>query len=377
MGDTVNIAAAAPSERIAIFVPSMAGGGAERAMLNLSRGLATRGYKVDMVLASAEGPYLEHIPASVRLVDLRATRVLASLPKLVMYLRRERPAAMIASMTYTGVVALWARHLSGVRLPLIVNEQTTLSPSVGATVVRNGRDRLLPLLARRFFPWSDGVAAVSQGVKDDLVHAVGLPQSLVHVVFNPVMTPELVCDAQASCDHPWLQPGEPPVLLAAGRLTVQKDFPTLLRAFALVRQSLNARLIIIGEGEDRPALESLMRELGVEEHVQLPGFVGNPFSYMAHAALFVLSSRWEGLPTVLIEAMCCGAPIVATDCPSGPREILADGRYGHLVPVGDAKALASAIGIALQGQRQPPPRESWRPYELDTIVDQYISLLLR
>jgi len=182
--------------------------------------------------------------------------------------------------------------------------------------------------------------------------------------------------AQAPLDHPWFRPGQPPLLLAVGRLQMQKDYPTLIRAFAQVRQSRRARLLILGEGKERLMLEALIKKLGLEEDVSLPGFVMNPYAYMARASLFVLSSRWEGLPTVLIEALCCGTPVVSTDCPSGPREILRDGQYGQLVPVAQADALAKAIETTLADKAPNPPSESWQPYELEVVVSQYTKLLL-
>jgi glycosyltransferase involved in cell wall biosynthesis len=190
-----------------------------------------------------------------------------------------------------------------------------------------------------------------------------------------VITPEVREKARARLQHPWFETGQPPVVLAVGRLTKQKDFPLLIRAFAQVCQKRRARLIILGEGPDRPLLEAQVSELGLEDEVALPGFVENPYAYMSRAALYVLSSQWEGLPTVLIEALYCGAPVVATDCPSGPREILANGRYGALVPMGDVSALAQAIEAGLAGKTPSPTAESWQPYALETVVDQYIRLL--
>jgi glycosyltransferase involved in cell wall biosynthesis len=182
--------------------------------------------------------------------------------------------------------------------------------------------------------------------------------------------------AQAPLDHPWFQPGQPPVVLAVGSLTVQKDFPTLIRAVAHVQETRPVRLLILGEGQDRPTLEAQVRKLGLEQSISLPGFVANPYAYMARASVFVLSSRWEGLPTVLMEALFCGAPVVATDCPSGPREILRGGQYGRLVPVGEVTALADAIQATLDDKTARPPRESWQPFELESVVNQYIKVLL-
>jgi glycosyltransferase involved in cell wall biosynthesis len=364
----------APPKRLAIFVPSMVGGGAERAMLNLAQGIAERGYAVDLVLARAEGPYLVQVPGSVRVVDLKASRVLASLPALVRYLRREQPEAMLSAMCHANIIALWARRMAGVPKQVVVSERNTLSRS--ARHASNRRGRLMPQLSRRFYPWADGIVAVSKGVADDLAQVAGLPRERIQVIYNPVVTPELRQKAQAPLEHSWFEPGQPPVLLAVGRLTVQKDFPTLIRAFAQVRQARPARLLILGEGQDRRGLETLVRQLGLERDVSLPGFIENPYPYMARASLFVLSSRWEGLPAVLIEALYCGAPLIATDCPSGPREILRAGQYGQLVPVGDATALAKAIETSLEGETPRPPWESWRPFKLEAVVNQYINVLL-
>jgi glycosyltransferase involved in cell wall biosynthesis len=348
-------------------------GGVERTAANLCRGLAERGYAVDLVLAQAEGPHLAEIPSSVRVRDLRATRVLASLPALVRYLQRERPGALLSMMCHANVVALWAKRLSGSSARAIVCEHNTLSRT--ARDRTNRRGWLMPGLVRRFYPWADGIVAVSTGVAEDLGRVAGLPGERIHVVYNAAVTRELRERARAPLDHPWFSPGAPPVIVAAGRMRPQKDFPTLIEAFARLRQTRPARLLILGEGPDRAALDLLVRRLGLERDVAMPGFIADPYPYIARAALFVLSSRWEGLPTVLIEALACGTPIVATDCPSGPREILADGRYGRLVPVADVPALAEALASSLAEGRQPPPPESWLRFDADRVVDQYARLL--
>ncbi|MBK9711683.1 MAG: glycosyltransferase [Kouleothrix sp.] len=361
-------------QRLSIFIPSMRIGGAERAMLNLACGLADRGYAVDLVLAQAEGPYLSDIPESVRLVDLKASRVLTSLPALVRYLRRERPAAMLASWEHANIIALWARYLAGTAMHLVLNEQNTLSSSTQQEASRQGR--LIPRLAKQFYPWADGFVAVSQGVADDLAEVTRIPRESIRVIYNPIVTPDLRDKMRAPLEHPWFAPGQPPVVVAVGRLRPQKDFPTLLQAFARVRAERPARLLILGEGTERPALESLVKQLGLEQDVGLPGFVKNPYAYLSRAALFALSSRWEGLPTVLIEALYCGAPVVSTDCPSGPREILAGGAYGPLVPVGDVAALARAMALALDGKTPRASEESWQRFEMGTMVEQYVNVLL-
>jgi glycosyltransferase involved in cell wall biosynthesis len=216
---------------------------------------------------------------------------------------------------------------------------------------------------------------VSRGAADDLARTTGLPRARIDVVYNPVITPAILEAARRMPAHPWFAPGEPPVVLGVGRLTRQKDFPTLIRAFARVRHAVPARLLVLGEGEDRPALEAIVAELGLGADVALPGFRDDALACMAGAAVFVLSSAWEGLPTVLIEAMAAGTRVVSTDCPSGPREILQDGRLGALVPVGDAEALAAAISRALADASAPVPAEALKPFTRDAAVDNYLRLI--
>jgi len=361
-------------QRVAIFTANMDGGGAERAMLKLAGGIAGHGYEVDLVLSRAEGHYLQEVPDSVRVVDLDARRVLSSIPGLVRYLRRERPNAMLTSMNYVNIVGIWARTLARVDTRLIVNEQNALSLEAAHSPRR--RHRLMPRLIKRFYPWADGVTSVARGTADDLVSTAGVSPNLIEVVHNPIVTTELRELVAEPLGHPWFGTGQVPVVLGVGRLAPQKDFGTLIRAFARVMERRPCRLMILGDGPERASLEALVAERGLTGSVDLPGWVSNPYPHMAHAGVFVLSSRWEGLPSVLIEALFCEVPVVATDCLSGPREILEGGRYGALVPVGDEEALAAAIETALAGELTPPPAESWEPYEEETVVRRYLEVLV-
>ena len=354
--------------RLAIYLPTLVGGGAERALLNLAVGFARQGYPVDFVLAQCEGSFMEQFPGSVRLVELnsrhvRAGRSVVSLPALVRYIRKERPAALFTGL-HANVIAIWARQLAGVPLRLVISEQNTFS--MHNQMLPIGYRRLMLELVRQNYPLADVIGAVSEGVADDLSRSARIPRDRIQVIHNPIITPELAVKVREDLDHPWFKPGEPPVILSVGRLDPQKDFPLLIKAFARVRQSLPARLLILGEGPERAALISLVKQLGLEEDVSLPGFVSNPYPFMAHASVFVLSSRWEGLPTVLVEALYCGAPIIATDCQSGPREILRDGQYGQLVPVGDVECMADAILAALKGRCYPS--SSWRAGNLTSWI---------
>jgi glycosyltransferase involved in cell wall biosynthesis len=344
-------------------------------IVNLAQALVERGLRVDLVLATAQGVFLDQLPPEVRVVDLRAGRLVRSLLPLARYLRRTQPRILVSSMTHANLIALWAARLAGQRTRVMVTVHNTMSESTPDGPGLAGR-LSLPLL-RAFYPWADSIVAVSRGAADDLARTTGLPRERVEVIYNPVITPAILAQARRVPDHPWFAPGQPPVVLGVGRLTRQKDFPTLIRAFAEVRRSCPARLIVLGEGEDRSSLERLIAELGVGEDVALPGFRDDALAFMAASALFVLSSAWEGLPTVLIEALAAGTRVVSTDCPSGPREILQDGRLGALVPVGDASALARAMLDTLSAPGGGAPSEALVPFTRDAAVDNYLRVIGR
>ena len=362
------------ANKIALFLPSLRGGGAERVMVNLARGFYDQGINVDLVLAKAEGPYLSEVPAGVRVIDLHSSRVLFSLPGLMRYLRRERPRSILSAMDHANIVAIWARKLSGVPCRVIVSVHNTLSRTTAHS--SNLRVRLIPNLIRIFYPWADDIVTVSNGVADDFASTTGLQRERIKVIYNPVITPELFEKAREPLHHPWFAAGQPPVVLSVGRLTKQKDYPTLIRAFALVRRKYPARLMILGEGEERAKLEALAQELGLQDDISLPGFVDNPYAYMARAAVFVLSSAWEGFGNVLVEAMAVGTPVISTDCPSGPAEILENGRWGKLVPVGDVEELAKAIMTTLRDPNHPDVAKRAQDFRIEKLVQNYLKVLL-
>lgn len=325
---------------VAIFLPSLAGGGAERAMLNLASGFVSQGIKVDLVLVKAEGSYLSQVPSGVRLVVLGQRRMLLSMPALARYLRQEQPIVMLCGQDDINVAALWVRQLARVHTRIVVSVHNQLLQE--AKQINQLKRRLAPYLASWFYPFADAIVAVSQGLAEELA-SMGLPSERIGVIYNPVVTPELLKKAQEPLEHPWFSPNQPPVILSVGRLDKPKDFPTLIRAFAQVKQQRQVRLLILGEGPELPKLEALVREKGLTEYVAFAGFVANPYAYMARSAVCVLSSTSEGFGNVLVEAMSTGTPVISTNCKSGPAEILANGRYGKLVAVGDIEAMAQAI----------------------------------
>ena len=357
---------------IAILLNSFGAGGAERAMVHLAGALAARGRPVSLLVVREDGPLRALVAPGVEIVDLRAYRVAAALPALVGWLRRERPQTLLSASANSNVVAVLAARLAGSGVRTVTCEQTTLSRV--ALDTRRVRHRLVPPAACWAYPRADAVVAVSHGVADDLVNALGLARDRLRVIPNP-LTPSIESDAAAAPAHPWLGDGGPPVLLSVARLTSAKDIPTLLRAFAQLREFRPARLLVLGEGEERGRLQALVRGLGRAVDVDLAGYCPNPYPAMASAAALVLSSRREGLPTVLLEALALGTPVVATDCPSGPREILESGRLGRLVPVRDPAALARAMDAALSERRHVKPHAVFERYSLDAVTDSYLSVL--
>ena len=353
---------------VAVFLPSLAGGGAERAMLNIAAGFSARGFNTHLVLAAAEGPYLPLVPDAIRVIDLKVRRILRSLGPLVDYLRRERPMALLSALDHANLVAMASSRIARTGTRTVIAVQCTFErPDPPWKDVRLSA---IPWLLRCLHPCADAVVAVSEGVADDIVRTTGVARGRVEVIYNPVITPQLGRLAAERPPHPWFQE-QHPIVLGIGRLTSQKNFALLIDAFARVGPGRDARLVILGEGPERSLLEAKIRRDGLESRVAMPGFVENPYSYMAHASVLVLSSVFEGLPTVLIEALAVGTPVVATDCPSGPREILREGELGELVPVDDVSALAAAIARTLTSPPARPSAEALRPYTLDAVVEQY------
>lgn len=359
--------------RIAIYTPDFSTGGVGKMRLHLVLEMVRRGLTVDLLLADTSSPLFAHLPAEVNVVSLGSTHPIYSLPGLYAYLRRARPTVLINDRLRLNIATHRARALARVPTRLYLSVHNPLSVKLDASSPKK-RDKL----SRQFLTWAprnDRIVAVSLGVADDLVHKVGLPASLVTVVTNPVITPALARLAAEPVSHRFFQEGTAPVILSAGRMTEQKDFPTLFKAFARVRAKRLARLLVLGRhGEHYSQLQALARSLGLDGDVDMPGFDANPYRYMARADVYALSSRWEGFGNVIVEAMATGLPVVATDCPVGPREILQGGRLGPLVPMGDDAAMADAL---LQVLDTPRDRDAIKAgvehYTVERSVDGYLD----
>jgi glycosyltransferase involved in cell wall biosynthesis len=357
---------------VSVFLPTLEVAGVERATVNLCNGLVARGIGVDVVLGRAVGAFLGDVHPTVAVVELGAKHVRSAIPRLERYLRRRRPAVLLAEMSHANVAAVLARDLSRAGTRVVVTEH--IPASILHAEEPTVRHRVLPWLMRVAYRRADAIVAVSDGVRDDLAHLLHMSPDAIQVAYNPIVTPALL-ESRHKTPHPWLEDSGPPVVVAVGRLARQKDYPTLIRAIARVRAREPVRLVILGEGTERRRLEALVSAKGLTDDVAMPGAVATPASSIARSATYVLSSRYEGLPSVLIEALACDVPIVATNCPSGPREILAGGRHGRLVPVGDDVALADAIADALRGNIQPPEPEAWTPFTVEAVTSRYISII--
>ena len=369
---------------VALFFPYLNPVGVEPAMLALAAGLTERNYRVDLLRAYREW---QDVPEGVgRVVGLGSRRCLPWLPRtgrgfklsvavlsavtlpwLIRYLRWERPDYLIAGLL--TAVAMTAVRMARVDTRVVVSVQGYPRSS-----------SLRQCVWRRTYKRADAIVAESMGSREQAAALLGVPEETIAVIYNPHVVPGIARKAKEPLDHPWFASGEPPVLLGVGRLTQQKDFATLLRAFALVREQLPCRLMVLGEGEERPTLGALARSLGIADYVQMPGHVENPYPYMAKAGLLVSSSAWEGLVRTLIEGLAIGVPVVATDCPGGTREILDGGKAGRLVRIGDHQGLAAAMVEALKDTTATKRlvargRRYVRRFQASGAVDAYAELL--
>lgn len=357
---------------VGIFVHSFYGGGAERVAVTLANSIIEHGLQVQLVVQKNDGPWREKLDprAEVLVLGGRARW----LPfRLGRYLRLHQPKAIISFMTTFNIIAIIAVGLSGWRGRLIVSERVSLQEtwtecgSRWSSVLRG----LMRLLYRR----AELVVAVSQQLANDLVKEMNLPAEKVVAIPNPLCVEDIRQAATAPVAHRFFSEGVP-VLMAVGRLSPQKDFPTLVRAVADLRERRDVRLIVLGEGPARCELEGLVKSLGLSEVVDLPGFVTPPWPWMARANVVALSSRAEGWPNVLAEALALGVPVVATDCPTGPREILAGGKFGRLVPIGNVVEMSVALEDILDN---PPDRailcSRANEWSTERVVESYLSIL--
>lgn len=358
--------------RVAVYLPSLEGGGAERAMVDLANGLRSKGIAADVVVTRDEGPWRQLLSEHVELKSLKTRSSLTGFLKLVCYLHRARPDVVIANGASSIILASLARRI-GSRAAVVA--RIPVNQTAGLAKV-NLKWRLVRKAQSALLPRADAVVTNSTGSSEDIVQGIPRAAARVRTIHNPVVWPGLMDEAAEPVEHPWFKDQRVPIILSAGRLSPVKGHATLMRAFALLAQRRDVRLVVLGEGAERRGLSTLAHKLGVADRVDLPGFHANPFAFMAKSRLFVLSSTHEGMPNVLIQAMACGTPVVSTDCPSGPREVLEDGKWGPLVPVGDPAALATAM---LETMDRPPERSALiaraGEFSAEASVQAYLDLI--
>ena len=360
--------------KLAIFLSTSGHSGVDRVMKNLIPEIAQRGVQVDLLKVKNHGPYLESVPHDVNVIELGSKHTYTSLFPLVRYLKTNRPDALLSDKDKVNRVALIAAKLAGATTKVSVRNGTTVSIDLKK---RGWLDQKLHYFSMHsLYRRAHAILVPSQGSADDLAQVANIPAGRVTAVPSPAATAELFSKAKANVEHSWFQDKQNPVIIGVGELSPRKDFATLVRAFAQVRQQRACRLFILGKGKQQKNLEALIEELNIEQDVTLAGFDDNPYRYMARADLYVHSSRFEGSPVALMEAVALGTPCVSTDCPSGPRETLQNGRYGKLVPVGDANAMAAAIVESLEN---PMPREEVKkaaaPFTVEASATAYLNAL--
>jgi glycosyltransferase involved in cell wall biosynthesis len=357
--------------RVALFVPTLGGGGAERVMVTLANALAERRFAVDFVLWTETGPLRNLLSEKVQVVALGTCNPARLVFRFARFLKTSKPEVVISALFVANIIVALAKAASRSRTHLILTEHVAIG-----TYLRNEprlvRRLCVPPLMRLTYVVAQNIVAVSRGAAKSLVAVLGKNTSnRITVIYNPIDLARI--DAMAAADDKIID-WNVPTIINVGRLTEQKDQQTLIQAFAKVRSHRPCRLVILGEGEKRKTLAASAHKLGVAADVLMPGFIANPYSWMRKSAVFVLSSKFEGLPTVLIEAMQCGVPVISADCPSGPAEILEHGQWGKLFVPGNVDALACAIDEALDGKLVADVRQRAADFSIDTAVSQYVAL---
>jgi len=370
------------AKTIAIFIPNANYGGAQKVIINLIQEFSKQDISIDLLLGKAEGIYFNQIPKTINIVDLDSSRLIKTLPKLIDYLKKNKPDVLMSTPAVANVIAAIAQKISGISTKLILREAIHYSTETANVSFKKQPTfwialRLVPLL----YPWADKIIAVNPKVAEDIAKVTNISSDKIYPINNPTITLNVLEKSKEPIQESWFQEinrDKNYIILGVGRLANQKDFPTLIKGFAMMRKQYQAKLIILGEGENRYQLESLISDLNLTTDVIMPGFVSNPYAYMAKASVFVLSSVWEGSPNTLIEAMACGTPVVSTDCLSGPREILENGKYGKLVKVRDYEALADAIIQTLTSENNRDfLRERAKDFSVSDIAQEYLQVLLR
>lgn len=343
--------------KLAFFIPDLKGGGAQRMIVNMANEFAAGGHNVDLVLVQNEGKYHELVSKKVNVIDLGKTRALFSIFALTKYIKTVKPDILLSALFYVNVIAVLAKRLApSAKTKIIVTERNHIS--LKAENSASWADRAAPWIVRLTYPLADAVVGISAGVAQDVQKCMNAPPDRVNWIHNPVVTDDLIENLKTAANDEWFEASSSPVIVMSGRLVVQKDYETALHALKKALKKQELRLLILGEGKLEQEIKKLSQDIDIEKNIYFKGFVENPLSYMKRADLFLLSSRHEGFGNVVVEALLCGLPVVSTDCPAGPAEILNDGEFGTLVPVADPDAMAKAILETLAAPHTPEKQKA-------------------
>lgn len=362
------------SLKIGIYLPNLEGGGAERAFLELSYLLSKMGVSVDIIIARKIGPYVTEIPDCVRVVELMASRKFSIVIRLIGYLKRERPDVLLAGGDVSNAIAIISCLIAGLRDRCVVSQRSVLRRAW--QVQRPKTYWLWLLVLKALYKRARYVISNSQNAYEELVQSFGINRESCTVIYNSVDSDRIENLSESVLDDPWFSQSSLPVVISIGSLTEMKDMSNLIRAFSIVRQEYICNLLILGEGPERNRLIDLIDSMELNDSVRLPGFVSNPFPMLKRSRVFVSSSKVEGCPNVVQQALACSTPIVATDCEGASAELLEFGKWGRLVPVGDPERMAAAIVAVLNDPKPPDGRIRAADFSPESTVLAYLKILL-
>ena len=355
------------NKKISFYLPNLDGGGAERVMLNLANNLSESGKSVDLILSKKKGEYISIIHEKINVIDLNSEKVSFSLFKLISVLNKRRSQVLVSALNHANIIASLASLISRSKISHVMTVHNSLLHKKNIYI-----DFVILLIMRLFSIFSFRVVAVSESVRQELVTKLFFNKKRTIVINNPINS-NFIKSQYLNLNIHHKLPKK--YIVGCGRLTHQKDFKNLILSYNEVRKINDIELVILGEGEERDSLLSLIKNLRLENKVHLLGFVHNPYVFFRNAEIFVLSSRWEGLPTVLIEAMCCGTQVISTDCPGGSAFILEDGKWGQLTKVGDYIGLSIAINNVLNGKFRANPELRSKAFDENVILKKYLEIL--
>lgn len=363
------------NKKLCFFLPTLGDGGLTKVSLTLLHQLSNKGYNIDLIMTSKEQPeqLLTLIPKCVNLIKLSSSRTITSIIPLAQYLQRTQATVLMSGGPSSNCVALLAKIISRSNIKTIITEHSL--PSVDVKESGKYNAHILPILMKRLYPSADHIVAVSNAVAKDLSKFINFSIDSIKVIYNPIVNSNLIEKANEKVIHPWLSNKSAPVIIFVGRLVSLKNIPMIIKSIALVNRLIDCKLLLIGEGPEKPHIANLVKKMHIEDKVSFVGYCENPYPYMKASDLLVLASQWEGLPTVMIECMACNTPVVATNNLEGAAEILNIWKNGILTEPNENAIAQAVIDIITRKITFEGIKDDSQKFSSDNSVDQYISLI--